>query len=93
MRSILNERERAEIAKRVWSLSVSSTGQKIPSLEKFNYFEGLASRKLFIIGTIVVMWDISVTCVVSGTMANLDAERGRRSPGTSPPFRRYISAM
>ena len=55
--------------------------------------EGLASRKLSTIGTIVVMRDISVTCVVSGKMANFYAERGRRSQGTSPPFRRYISAM
>lgn len=43
-------------------------------------FCGFASRKSFTIGTIVVIRCISVTCVVSGNMANLDAERGRRSP-------------
>ena len=36
---------------------------------------------------------ISVTWVVLGKMANLDAERGRMSPWISPPFRRNISAM
>jgi hypothetical protein len=50
-------------------------------LRRFYFcFCGFASRKSFTIGTIVVMRCISVTCVVSGNMANLDAERGRRSP-------------
>ena len=35
---------------------------------------------------------ISVTWVVSGKMANRDAERGFMSPWISPPFRRNISA-
>jgi len=34
----------------------------------------------------------SVTCVLSGKMANRDAERGLMSPWISPPFRRNISA-
>ena len=54
---------------------------------------GFASRKAFAIGTITGMRSISVTCVVLGNMANLDAERGRRSPKISPPFRRNISEM
>jgi hypothetical protein len=33
------------------------------------------------------MRSISVMCVVLGNMANLDAERGRRSPKISSPFR------
>src|SRR6266481_1234734 len=53
---------------------------------------GLASRKSFTIGTMTVMRCISVTWVVSGKMANRDAERGFMSPWTSPPFRRNISA-
>ena len=57
------------------------------------YFAGFASRKSFIIGTIVDMRFIKVTWVVSGKIANLDAERGCMSPWISPPFRRYISAM
>ena len=36
---------------------------------------------------------ISVTWVVSGNTASLDAERGRMSPKTSPPFSRNISEM
>ena len=43
-------------------------------------FCGLASRKSFTIGTMTGMRCISVTCVVLGKMANLDAERGRMSP-------------
>ena len=43
-------------------------------------FWGFASRKSFTIGTIVDMRAISVTCVVSGKMANLEAERGCMSP-------------
>ena len=39
------------------------------------------------------MRSISVTCVVLGSMANLDAERGRMSPKISSPFRRNISEM
>ena len=44
-------------------------------------------------GTMIGMRRISVTCVVSGRMANLDAERGPRSPCVPPPFRRNISSM
>src|SRR5262249_53589941 len=59
----------------------------------FSYcFGGLASRKSFTIGTMMGMRCISVTCVVSGKMANRDAERGLMSPWISPPFRRNISA-
>ena len=36
---------------------------------------------------------LSATWVVPGSMASLDSERGCRSPQTSPPLRRYISAM
>jgi hypothetical protein len=43
-------------------------------------FCGFPSRKSFTIGTMTGMRSISVTCVVSGKMANLDAERGRMSP-------------
>jgi len=60
----------------------------------FYCFETFASRKSLIIGTIVVMRFISVTCVVSGKIANLDAGRGCMSPWISPPpFSRNISAM
>src|SRR4051812_29411644 len=54
---------------------------------------GLALRKSFTIGTMTGMRCISVTWVVSGKMANRDAERGPMSPWVSPPFRRNISAM
>src|SRR6266508_1071166 len=53
---------------------------------------GLASRKSFTIGTMTAMRCISVTWVVLGKMAKREAERGRRSPWTSPPFSRNISA-
>ena len=43
-------------------------------------FWGFASRKSFTIETIVDMRFISVTCVVAGKIANLDAERGCISP-------------
>lgn len=43
-------------------------------------FWDLASRKSFTIGTIVDMRFISVTCVVSGKIASLDADRGCMSP-------------
>lgn len=43
-------------------------------------FCGFASKKSFTIGTITGMRSISVTWVVLGNTANLDAERGRRSP-------------
>ncbi len=56
-------------------------------------FAGLKSRKSLIIGMIVWPRDISVTCVVSGKIATLDAERGPRSPEFPPPFKRNISAM
>ncbi len=60
----------------------------------FYCFWGFASRKSFIIGTITDMRFISVTCVVPGKIASLDAGRGCMSPWTSPPpFSRYISAM
>ena len=58
-----------------------------------SYFWGFASRKSFTIGTMMGMRSISVTCVVLGNMANLDAERGCMSPKTSPPFKRNISEM
>ncbi len=46
----------------------------------FYSFCGFASKKSFTIGTMTGMRSISVMCVVLGNMANLDAERGRRSP-------------
>ncbi len=46
---------------------------------------GFASKKSFTIGTMTGMRSISVTCVVLGKMANLDAERGRMSPKISSP--------
>src|SRR6516164_2157368 len=58
---------------------------------KLYCFCGLASKKSFTIGTMTGMRSISVMCVVLGKMANRDAERGRRSPKSSPPFRRNIS--
>ncbi len=42
-------------------------------------FCGFASRKSFSIGTMTGMRSISVTCVVLGKMANLDADRRRMS--------------
>jgi Kef-type K+ transport system membrane component KefB len=42
---------------------------------------GFASKKSFTIGTMTGMRSISVTCVVLGKMANLDAERGRIESG------------
>jgi hypothetical protein len=57
------------------------------------HFCDFESRKSLIIGTIVDMRFISVTCVVSGNMANLDAERSPRSPEIPPPFRLNISEM
>jgi hypothetical protein len=56
-------------------------------------FYGFALKKSFAIGTMIGMRSIKVTCVVLGSMANLDAERGRMSPKISSPFRRNISAM
>src|SRR5690606_935428 len=54
----------------------------------------LESKKSFTIGTITSTRLISVTCVESGKIANLDAERGCISPWIfPPPFRRYISAI
>jgi hypothetical protein len=40
----------------------------------------LASRKSFTIAMIALPFSISVTCVVLGRMASLDADRGRVSP-------------
>jgi hypothetical protein len=54
---------------------------------------GLALRNSFIIGMMALPLCISVTCVVFGRTASLDSERGRRSPKTSSPLRRNISAM
>jgi hypothetical protein len=78
-------------ARRLW---VPSFPPKLRSPWIFYCFETFASRKSLIIGTIVVMRFISVTCVVSGKIANLDAGRGCMSPWISPPpFSRNISAM
>jgi hypothetical protein len=46
----------------------------------FYCFCGFASKKSFTIGTMTGLRSISVTCVVLGSTANLDAERGRMSP-------------
>jgi hypothetical protein len=51
-----------------------------PQRRPFYCFCGFASNKSFTIGTMTGMRSISVTCVVLGNMANLDAERGRKSP-------------
>jgi hypothetical protein len=56
-------------------------------------FSGLASKKSFTSGMIALLFSISVTCVVLGKMASLDADRGRISPKISSPFSRYISEM
>jgi hypothetical protein len=40
---------------------------------------GVESRKSLIIGAMMSIFRINVTCVVSGTMAKRDAERGRMS--------------
>src|SRR5258708_2378343 len=45
----------------------------------FHFFGGLASRKSFTIRTIMDMRFISVTCVVSRNIANLDGGRGCNS--------------
>ena len=44
------------------------------------FFGDVASRKSFTMGMMAVPFSISVTCVVFGRTANLDSERGRKSP-------------
>src|SRR5688572_5425730 len=56
-------------------------------------FAGLESRKSLIVGMIVCPRDISATCVVSGKIVTLDAERRPRSPEFPPPFKLNISAI
>jgi len=48
---------------------------------------GLRIRKSFTIGTMMGMRPISVTCVVLGN--NLDVERGRMSPKSRRPCRKF----
>ncbi len=51
-----------------------------------HYGYGLALRKSFTIGTMMGMRCISVTWVVSGKMANRDAERGFSASCTRPQW-------
>ena len=62
-------------------------------LEIYSYcFWGFASRKSFTIGTIVDMRAISVTSVVSGKMANLEAEYKKLSP-TPDDFPKFVKRV